>query len=76
MKRTKEIDKRLSQLEDIKIWLMEESEKRRAKFDEKSERAQNSDKGQEEESEISVLEDEANTAENLLESLQSLFNEE
>lgn len=73
MKRTTEISKRLSQLEDIKNFFEDLQNSKQDSYDNKSEKWQESDKGDEALEEISNLEDIVTDLSNAFDNSESLF---
>jgi hypothetical protein len=67
MKRTKEISEKLSQLEDVRIFFEEMANEMQDEFDGKSEKWQNSDKGQE-------MEQAQYDLENAAQELETIYN--
>lgn len=84
IKRTKQIEKYLSQMEDIKIFLEDMQNSRQEAYDNKSEKWQEGEKGEEEQENISSLEEQenissledlVNSAETLMNDMENLFEE-
>lgn len=75
-KRTKEIDAKISQLEDLKLFFEDLYNSKRDKWDNRSEKWQESDKGQEEDSDIGEIEELASDIESAMEKAQNIFTEE
>jgi len=75
MKKSKQAEKMMSQLEGIKVWLEELAQVKQDNFDNKSERWQEGDKGQDESDLISEIEDAANDADSLYGKLEDIFSE-
>ncbi len=76
LKRTKEVDKLISQLEDIKNYFDELHTSRQDAFDNKSEKWQEGENGQSEEENLSMLEDLASEIETAFDSANNLFEED
>lgn len=76
MKANKQTDKFISNIEDAKIYFEELAAKKQESFDSKSERWQESDKASEMQEEISNLEELAGECENIIDTINNLFEAE
>jgi len=76
MKQTSKIVKMLSQLEDMRIEIEQMRDNKQTSFDSKSERFQESDKGEQIQVDIDNLDDLANTLQNAYDHLENTFEAE
>lgn len=75
LKKTKQIDSIMSKLDDVKTFFEELAATRQDSYDNKSEKWQDGDKGQEEQENISALEDIVNNLESATNDIDNLFEE-
>lgn len=73
MKRTKKTDEMISKMEDVKIYFEEMKNELKEKFDGKSERWQESEKGEEAQDQINEVEEVSDSCDQLLDQMQSIF---
>jgi hypothetical protein len=73
MKSNKQIEKFISQIEDAKIYLEELQSSKQDSFDNKSEKWQEGERGEEAQQEINYLEELAGECESLIGSFNNLF---
>ena len=73
MKSNKQIAKFISHIEDAKIYFEELQSSKQDTFDNRSEKWQEGDKGNEAQEEINSLEELAGECENLIDSINNLF---
>lgn len=75
LRKTKEVEKHMSAIEDAQIFFNEMLEKRQASYDNKSEKWQESEKGEEEQSNIDDLEEISSDLEEVSAKIDNLFEE-
>lgn len=73
MKANKQIEKFISNIEDAKIYFEELQNTKQDSYDNKSEKWQESEKGEEMQSDIDSLEELASECENVIDKINSLF---
>lgn len=76
MKRTKEVKELISNVESVKVFLEDQVDQKQSAYDNKSEKWQESEKGEEASQVISNLEEARDEAESLMDKLIELYPED
>lgn len=75
IKKNKQVEKHMAAIEDARLFFEELAQKKQESYDNKSEKWQEGDKGQEEQENISSLEDITNSLESVHGDIENLFEE-